>query len=84
MANHASTKKTIRSTEKKRKKNKYQHKSARTFKKQYLQGTDKEKVMAQLPRLQSIFDKLAKARIIHSNRSARIKKQLYQHLRALK
>ena len=81
MANHASAKKRIRSTQKKRAKNKYQHKSARTFKKQFLQETDKEKATNQLPRMQSIFDKLVKGKIIHPNKSPRIKKQLHQHLR---
>ena len=76
MANHKSTKKRIRSTEVRRLRNKYYHKSARTAVKKLRGMEDKKEATSYLPVVSSILDKLVKRNIIHKNKAANLKSSL--------
>ncbi|MEN8811338.1 MAG: 30S ribosomal protein S20 [Flavobacteriales bacterium] len=76
MANHKSTKKRIRSTEVRRLRNKYYHKSARTAIKKLRGMEDKKEATIFLPVVTSILDKLVKRNIIHKNKAANLKSSL--------
>ncbi len=76
MANHKSTKKRIRSTEVRRLRNKYYHKSARTAIKKLRGMEDKKEATTFLPVVSSILDKLVKRNIIHKNKAANLKSSL--------
>ena len=76
MANHKSTKKRIRSTEVRRLRNKYYHKSARTAIKKLRGMEDKKEATTFLPIVTSILDKLVKRNIIHKNKAANLKSSL--------
>ncbi len=76
MANHKSTKKRIRSTEVRRLRNKYYHKSARTAVKKLRAMEDKKEATSYLPVVSSILDKLVKRNIIHKNKAANLKSSL--------
>ncbi|MGB1041154.1 MAG: 30S ribosomal protein S20 [Flavobacteriales bacterium] len=76
MANHKSTKKRIRSSEVRRLRNKYYHKSARTAVKKLRAMEDKKEATAFLPKVASILDKLVKRNIIHKNKAANLKSSL--------
>ena len=83
MANHKSALKRIRSTEKKRVLNKYQHKTTRNAIKAIRISTDKAEATEKLPSLISMIDKLAKKNIIHSNKAANLKSKLTKHVASL-
>ena len=70
MANHKSAIKRIRSSEVKKQRNRYQHKSARTAMKKFFEITKKKEAEKELPSLTSMIDKLAKNNIIHDNKAA--------------
>ena len=76
MANHKSTKKRIKSTEVRRLRNKYYHKSARTAIKKLRGMEDKKEATTFLPVVTSILDKLVKRNIIHKNKAANLKSSL--------
>lgn len=82
MANHQSSKKRIRSSETKRLRNRYQHKTARTAIKQFrtAEKADAEKLF---PEVVSKIDKLVKKNIIHKNKGANLKSELSKHLNSL-
>ena len=83
MANHKSALKRIRSNEAKRLRNKYQHKTARTFIKRLKTTTDKSQGEELLTQVVGMVDKLAKQNIIHKNKASRLKSQLTKHVAAL-
>ena len=60
MANHKSAIKRIRSSETKKLRNKYQHKSTRTVIKKLEQETKKAAAVKKLPEAVSMIDKLSK------------------------
>ena len=81
MANHPSTLKRMRTSAKKRLKNRYQQKTTKTFIKKIfslkpIDEKEKERVTNDLKKAMSMLDKLAKKGIIHANKSARKKSQL--------
>ena len=63
MANHKSAIKRIRSSETKKLRNKYQHKSTRTVIKKLEQETKKAAAVKKLPEAVSMIDKLSKNNI---------------------
>ena len=67
MANHKSALKRIRSNDKKRLRNRFQHKTTRNAMRRLRELTDKKEASAQLPSVISMLDKLAKKNIIHAN-----------------
>lgn len=76
MANHKSALKRIRSNEAKRVRNRYQHKTTRTFIKRLRDTKDKNEAQELLPKVTAMIDKLAKRNIIHKNKAANQKSKL--------
>ncbi|WP_177760963.1 30S ribosomal protein S20 [Flavobacterium sp. I3-2] len=83
MANHKSALKRIRSNEKKRVLNKYQHKTTRNAIKALRLIEDKAEATAKLVVVTSMIDKLAKKNIIHDNKASNLKSKLTKHVSAL-
>lgn len=76
MANHKSALKRIRSNDAKRLRNRYQHKTTRTFIKRLKGITDKNSAQELLKTVIGMIDKLAKQNIIHNNKAANNKSKL--------
>ncbi len=83
MANHKSALKRIRSSEKKRLLNRYQHKTTRSAIRAFRELTDKSEAEKMFPSVISMVDKLAKKNIIHKNKAANLKSNLAKHKAAL-
>ena len=83
MANHKSALKRIRSNEKKRVLNRYQHKTTRNAIKALRIATDKVDASAKLSAVISMIDKLAKKNIIHDNKASNLKSKLTKHVAKL-
>ena len=83
MANHKSALKRIRTSEKKRVLNKYQHKTTRNAIKAIRMATEKGEATAKLSAVISMIDKLAKKNIIHANKASNLKSKLTRHVAAL-
>jgi small subunit ribosomal protein S20 len=84
MANHKSAEKRIRSNDAKRQRNRYQAKTARTALKSIRATTSKAEALKELPKMNSMLDKLAKKNIIHKNKAANLKSKLAKHVKGLK
>lgn len=82
MANHQSAQKRIRSSESRRLRNRYQHKTARTAIKKF-RAAEKADAEKMFPDVTSKIDKLVKKNIIHKNKAANLKSELAQHLNSL-
>tara|TARA_B100001175_G_scaffold317773_1_gene336354 strand:- start:5500 stop:5751 length:252 start_codon:yes stop_codon:yes gene_type:complete len=76
MANHKSALKRIRSNNKKRLRNRFQHKTARNAIRKLRSVTTKKEANKQFPVVVSLVDKLAKKNIIHDNKAANLKAKL--------
>lgn len=76
MANHKSSLKRIRQTEKRRVHNRYYAKTMRNAVKQFRSLTDKAEAETQLPKMHSIIDRVAKRGIIHKNKAGNLKSKL--------
>ena len=74
MANHKSTKKRIRSNQKRNEGNKYIHKTVRNAVKSFLSESSETKLKA--PKIVSMIDKLEKRNIIHKNKASRLKSKI--------
>ncbi|MDH5609370.1 MAG: 30S ribosomal protein S20 [Cyclobacteriaceae bacterium] len=83
MANHKSALKRIRSNEAKRLRNRYQHKTTRTFIKRLREETDKTKAEELLKEVNAMLDKLAKRSIIHKNKASNLKSSLTLKVKSL-
>ncbi len=83
MANHKSALKRIRSNEKKRLRNRFQHKTARNAVKKLKELTDRKEADVLLKTVISMLDKLSKKNIIHSSKAANLKSKLTKHVSAL-
>ena len=83
MANHKSALKRIRSNEKKRLRNRFQHKTARNAIRKLRSLTTKKEAKKQFPEVVSLVDKLAKKNIIHANKAANIKSKLARFVASL-
>lgn len=83
MANHASAKKRIRQSEKRRVHNKYYAKTTRNAIKELRNSVDKKEATEMLPKVASMLDKLAKKNIIHKNKAANLKSKLATHIAKL-
>lgn len=83
MANHKSALKRIRANEAKRLRNRYQHKTTRTFIKRLKSVTDKTEAQELLKTVTSMIDKLAKKNILHKNNAANKKSKLTKLVNAL-
>jgi small subunit ribosomal protein S20 len=83
MANHKSALKRIRTSEKKRVLNRYQHKTTRNAIKAIRIATVKSEASEKLSSVISMIDKLAKKNIIHANKASNLKSKLTKHVAAL-
>ncbi len=83
MANHKSALKRIRSNNKKRLRNKLQHKTARNAVRDLRNETDASKAAEMLTSVIAKIDKLAKKNIIHKNKAANLKSKLTKRVAAL-
>jgi len=83
MANHKSALKRIRSNQAKKLRNKYQHKTTRTFVKRLKNTTDKNEAQELLKTVAGMLDKLAKKNIIHKNKAANQKSKLTKLVNSL-
>lgn len=83
MANHKSALKRIRTSEKKRVLNRYQHKTTRNAIKAIRIATVKSEASEKLSSVISMIDKLAKKNIIHANKASNLKSKLTKHVASL-
>ena len=83
MANHKSALKRIRSNDKKRLRNRFQHKTTRNAVKKLKELTDPKEADVLLKSVISMLDKLSKRNIIHSNKAANLKSKLTKHVSTL-
>ena len=83
MANHKSALKRIRSNNAKRLRNKYQHKTTRTFIKKLLSTSNKKEAQELFKTVCGMLDKLAKINIIHKNKAANRKSKLSHYVNSL-
>ncbi|WP_299127299.1 30S ribosomal protein S20 [uncultured Winogradskyella sp.] len=83
MANHKSALKRIRSNEKKRVLNKYQHKTTRNAIKKLREISDAKEAQKMLPSVVSMIDKLAKKNVIHANKAGNLKSQLTKYVASI-
>ena len=72
MANHKSSIKRIRQTEKRRLQNRYYAKTTRNAVRKLRAMKEKEEAIKQLPIVSSMLDKLAKRNVIHKNKAANL------------
>ena len=84
MANNKSAEKRNRSNDAKRQRNRYQAKTVRTALKKIRSTTAKAEAVKELPKINSMLDKLAKKNIIHKNKAANLKSKLTKHINGLK
>lgn len=83
MANHKSSIKRIRQTEKRRLHNKFYAKVTRSAVRKLRATTDKAVAVELLPKVSSMLDKLAKRHIIHKNKAANLKSKLTRKVNAM-
>ena len=83
MANHKSALKRIRSNDKKRLRNRFQHKTTRNAIRKLRSITERDEASKQFPLVVSLVDKLAKKKIIHVNKAANIKSKLAKFVTSL-
>ena len=84
MANHQSTLKRIRSNNKKRILNRFQHKTTRNAIKKLKSIASKKEAKKLLPEVISLIDKLSKKNVIHKNKAGNLKSKLTKHVISLK
>lgn len=84
MPNHASAKKRVRQSEKRRLRNRTRLVSARNMVKQLRKMKDPAEAEAFLPKVTSTLDRLAQKRIIHRNTAAHQKSKLAHFVQRLK
>ena len=83
MANHKSSLKRIRQTQKHNLHNRYYAKTMRNFVRDLRKTTDKATAASMLPTASKLLDKLAKRGIIHKNKAANLKSKLALHVNKL-
>ncbi len=83
MANHKATKKDIRQSEKRRDSNRYYGKTTRNAMRRLLALTEKDIAAAELPKVISMIDKLAKRNVIHKNKAGNLKSGIAKRMNAL-
>jgi len=83
MANHKSSVKRIRQTEKKRLHNRYYTKTARNAVRSLRNLKDPAEAASLYPKVASMLDKLAKRNMIHKNKANNLKSKLAKHVNQL-
>jgi small subunit ribosomal protein S20 len=84
MAYHKSSEKRIRQTEVKNERNKYYAKTMRNALKDIRSTTSKKEASELLPKMNSMLDKLAKKKVIHSKKASNLKSSIDKHVNNLK
>jgi small subunit ribosomal protein S20 len=84
MANHKSSIKRIRANESKRLRNRFQHKTTRTFVKKLRGSHNVEEASALYIKVASMLDRLAKKNVIHKNKASNQKSKLAKLLNKMK
>ena len=79
MANHKSSEKRIRQTEKRRLYNRYYAKNMRMKISQFRALENKEEAEKELPQMYKVIDRVLKRGIIHRNKAANLKSKLSKH-----
>lgn len=83
MANHKATKKDVRQAAKRRDRNRYYGKTTRNAIRNLLAITDKTAAAADLPKVISMIDKLAKRNVIHKNKASNLKSGIVKKMNAM-
>ncbi|HSV87267.1 MAG TPA: 30S ribosomal protein S20 [Bacteroidales bacterium] len=83
MANHKSAQKRIRSNNIKRLRNRYHAKTTRNAVRMFRTINSKLEAAEKLPKVVSLVDKLAKRKVIHSNKASNLKSSLMRHINKL-
>ncbi len=83
MANHKATKKDIRQSEKRRELNRYYGRTTRNAIRTLLATPDKATATANLSKVISMIDKLAKRNVIHKNKAGNLKSGIVKRINAL-
>jgi small subunit ribosomal protein S20 len=83
MANHKSALKRIRANETRKIQNRYHGKTMRNAIKKFKSIEVKGDATAELPKLVSMIDKMAKRNVIHKNKAANLKSKLTLKVNAL-
>jgi len=83
MANHQSSVKRIRQTEKRRLHNKYYAKTMRNAIRDLRELDKKEEALVKLREVVSLLDRLAKKNVIHENKAGNLKSKLTKSVNAL-
>jgi len=83
MANHKSSIKRIRQTDKKKLHNRYFAKTARNAVRKLRATADKSVATEMLPQVSAMLDKLAKRSIIHKNKANNLKSKLAVYVNKL-
>jgi small subunit ribosomal protein S20 len=83
MANHKSALKAARQAEARKEDNKYYARSMRNALKKIRKTSEKAEAAEQLPKLNSMLDKLAKKNIIHKKKASNLKSSITKHVSSL-
>ncbi len=83
MANHKSTRKSVRKNAARRDRNRYYGKTTRNAIRNLLAITDKKEASEEMPKVISLIDKLAKRNVIHKNKASNLKSGLVKKIAAL-
>ena len=83
MANHKSSVKRIRQTEKRKLHNRYYAKTACNAVRKLRALREKEEAVALFPKVVAMLDKLAKKNLIHKNKASNLKSKLAKKVNSL-
>ena len=83
MANHAATRKSVRKSNSRNERNRYQGKTTRNAIRDFKKLDSKENASAKIPELASKIDKLAKRGLVHKNKAANLKSKLTRSVQKL-
>lgn len=83
MANHAATKKSVRQSEARNERNRYQGKTTRNAIREFTKIDSKEAAIKEFPAITSKIDKMAKSGLIHRNKAANLKSNLSKNIQKL-
>ena len=83
MANHKSSEKRIRQTERRRLENRYWLKTSRTAVRRIRKMTDKAEATAALDKVYALLDRLGRKNIISRNKAANLKSKLAKYVNKL-
>ena len=83
MANHKSSEKRIRQTERRRIENHYWIKTSRTYVRRIRKMTDKAEAEAAVNKVNALLDRLGRKNIISKNKASNLKSKLAKHINSL-